>query len=191
MTLTDKKASKWLKWIMIKYLNNYNDHFFLTILTLKYMSSTSFIYEYVYLYSDIYLGYIILCSCHLYIFKHMFCVFTFEGQFSYSLLEKMNCFQYSFVSILYFCFVIFNETEVQIVFSERKWKIKFLPKTHLPITVTECWILPRKYFNWINVEYGDIKTNGSFLSSSFNNLYESLYSVFFLLSYTIKYHILS
>ena len=57
-------------------------------------------------------------------------------------------------------------------------KGKLLSKIHLPITVTQLWIPPRKYFNLINVRYGDMSNNISFPYSSFNTSYESFHRGF-------------
>ena len=51
----------------------------------------------------------------------------------------------------------------------------FLSKTHLPTTVTQCWIPPRKHLNWINVGNVDIPRNISYSYFSSNNLYEILH----------------
>ena len=54
----------------------------------------NFMYKYVDLNSDIYLGCIIFCLYHPYIIKHMLWIFTSEGHFNYSLLGgETNCFQ--------------------------------------------------------------------------------------------------
>ena len=57
-------------------------------------------------------------------------------------------------------------------------KLKLLSKIYLPTTVTQWWIPPRKYFNWINFGYGDNSSKESYPYSSFNALYEILYCGF-------------
>ena len=57
-------------------------------------------------------------------------------------------------------------------------KEKLLSKTYLTTTVTQWWIPPRKYVKSINVVYEDISSKGSYLSSSFNTLYDSLHRGF-------------
>ena len=57
-------------------------------------------------------------------------------------------------------------------------KNKITVKIHLPTTVTQWCIPPRKYFNWINVGYGDMSINVSYPYYSFNDLYKSFHRVF-------------
>ena len=79
-------------------------------------------YKYVEFISDIYLGYIIFCLYLIYNIKiiNVFlllkktCIFIYWG--------KPNGFQYSFVTIYSFCFVIISVTLAQIFTSERKCK---------------------------------------------------------------------
>ena len=66
---------------MIKYMNNCNDHNFLCNTNSKIYIHNYLIYKYVDFYSEIYLGYIILCLYRIYIIKHMFQIFTSEGHF--------------------------------------------------------------------------------------------------------------
>ena len=61
---------------------------------------------------------------------------------------------------------------------EGRSKVKLLSKMHLPTTETQWWTPPRNYFNWINVGYGNISSNGSYPCSSFNTLYEILHRGF-------------
>ena len=56
---------------MIKYTNNYNRHNFFTVLIIKLISAMNLMYRYVYLYCEIYLGYIIFCLYHINIIKCM------------------------------------------------------------------------------------------------------------------------
>ena len=59
-------------------------------------------------------------------------------------------------------------------------KGKLLLKIHLPTTVTKCWVPPKNPFHLIIVGNVDISSNGSYPSSSLNNLYESLNCYFHL-----------
>ena len=52
--------------------------------------------------------------------------------------------------------------------------MKITVKSHLTKTVTQWWIPPIEYFNCINFGYGDMSINGSYPSSSFKTLYDSL-----------------
>ena len=67
--LTDKKSSKVLKPIMIKYIHKCNDHnFFCTTLIIKYMFQMNFNYNYVD-FIEMFLGY--LLKNNFYIIQHM------------------------------------------------------------------------------------------------------------------------
>ena len=52
------------------------------------MFTMNLMYKYVDFNSDIYLGFVIFDSYHLYIVKQMLCIFTSEGHPYYSLLVK-------------------------------------------------------------------------------------------------------
>ena len=54
----------------------------------------------------------------------MLWIFTSEENFIIIFQEKPNDFQYYFVTIHSFNFIIFNSTVVQLVLSKRKWKRK-------------------------------------------------------------------
>ena len=60
----------------------------------------------------------------------------------------------------------------------RSSKRKLVSKIHLPTPVTQWWIPPRKYFNWINVGYRDMTNKRSYISFSFNTLYASFHRGF-------------
>ena len=75
----------------------------------------------------------------------------------------------------YFFFIIINATVVQLFTIDRKRKRNIDFKNHLPTTVTQCWIPPRKSVNLISVVNGDMSRNVSYPYCSLNNLYKSLY----------------
>ena len=57
--------------------------------------------------------------------------FSSEGDFYFSMLGKYNGFQYSFVTIHFFCLIFINATVVQTFFSERKCKREITVKNPL------------------------------------------------------------
>ena len=134
-------------------------------------------YKYVGFYRDSHLGCIIFCLYYLYIIKHMLYTSPLNNVFIGIFCEKPHTIQYYFVTIHYFCLIIIDATVVQIFTCERNYKRKFLSKIHLPTTVTQWCIPSRKYFNQINVGYGNIFSKGSYPYYSFNTLYAILYCV--------------
>ena len=150
---------------------------FCTILILKYTFTMKLMYKYVDFCNGIYLGYIIFCLYHfilsnilcgdatllLYMsvsFRLPFLVRFPPTCYKFSLIKdtfiiifwgEHNFFQYSFVTICSFCFIIINAKVFQIIFSERNCKSKITVKNHLSTTVTQWLIPPIKYFNWIDV----------------------------------------
>ena len=50
--------------------------------------------------------------------------------------------------------------------SDKECKSNITVKNHLPTTVTQCWMPPIKYGNWINVLNEDMSQNGSYPSCS-------------------------
>ena len=135
-------------------------------------------FNYVEMNTDIYLGYIIICFWHLYITKHNLYIFTSKRSMHFICKGNHNIFQYYFVAIRYSCFVIISETLFQIITSEKKWRRKITVKIHLPTTITQCWIPPRKSFNWIDAEMKIGQVMHHIHIFSLNNLYESLHRRF-------------
>ena len=116
------------------------------------MLSIKFMYMYVEFYRNIYLEFVFN---HLYMIKHMLWIITSEWQFLYYFCENPNLFQYSYVTINQFSFIINNTTAVQIIFCEGNL-IKLANNCNTIVgtvkiifQLNQCWI-------WIYVKKGII-----------------------------------
>ena len=94
-----------------------------------------------YKYVDFYCDIDFWCLFIIFILSYTFYEFSLiNDTFSIIFCGNSNGFQYSFVTICYFCVIIINLTAVKIVFCERKCKSKITAKIYLPTSVTQWWI---------------------------------------------------
>ena len=132
----------------------------------------------------------ILCLKHVYIIKQMLWILLLEEIFNILCLGKPNGFQYYFVTINFFCFIMINATVVQIFFCERNCKRKITVNNTLTNKCNTIVDPAKKIFQlnqfwiWIYVKQGII----SILFLQY--FIWEFASWFYILSFMIQCHIL-